>query len=660
MIGLYYKNEYRVSQDIYDNVEIPPAGYFGSGLSDALHLQYKSLKKEDIMANRYKYMVKNFWGAVIWGDIRTKLLGLAIVLIFFIIIGMAIAAFAFRLPFGEALWWSWTHIMDPGFMGDDKETMGRMIAGSVMSTLGLLLIGGAFITLAEEAARRTVERLMRGRLSGDLSDHTVIMGKDSGKIVEFIKALPDKPPKNKILIVVPDQQSYEEVRGKCDRLAELVMDQISDNMSSLQRFRLSCAKRLIILDDKGNDAGNTFKAINTVYNEIGKNHERKYPLEIYVEVNNHELAKILRTTINKLDRDSEMVNLHIMNVADSSARLALKKYPLDCVPILPGFDGKVMLIIEGWTPFAQALFWQALRVAHYPVKPTRILVCHHNAVQIENNVLSAAPGLRDPWCRDHLVDVTFIPFFRPNEITTDDKDIITFAICSDNPDMGFARALQYQEFPPLEGLKQIYLEVHGGSGYRDVIQSFSSSNYKDSTGDYAIKLVAVGVTDSSIDLEEKLDSLAEQIHSHYQIKYNDVPWRQLDEVKRGWNRSPADHVDIKLRMIAAMIGVKAPESEDDKWDLMLRDLIEKLASYPENGDEQLKDYIDIVSRIEHDRWAAEKYADGWTYSEGAKDNMRKKNPCLINYDSLPNHEKLKDWETMKIVLNYVYNKQVHL
>ena len=590
------------------------------------------------------------WSSIIWGDnIKTKLLCLVGIVLFIIVFGMGIAYFVFNLTPGDALWWSWTHVLDPGSLGDDKDILSRRILGSFFAVIGLVLLGGAFITLSEEAARRTVERLMHGRVPADLSGFNVIAGKSASKLRAFLNALPDKQIAEKVLIITPDQGSLALARKNCGQNVMLGVDQLWEHSTKDCRYKFHNAHRIILLDDFGSNTGDMLKIINMIYDSI-KDRTMVHPLEIYAEINNRDLVNTLRLAIREIDHECAKINFHIINIADTSARLTIKEYPLDCIAVRPGSKQGVHLIIEGWTPFAQALFWQALRVAHYPVKPTRIMVCHPAAKKLECEVLTAAPGLNDAWCREHLVNITFEQAFNPSSLNLNDNDLLTLAICSTNPDTGFADVLKFKmsKFP---GLRQIYLELPNNSGYRDVIDKMEA---KSRDQENHVRIVATGLSEESIDLEEKLDVLAEKIHSHYQKKYDDVKWSRLDEVKRAWNRSPADHVDVKMRIIAAMIKNTAEKHEKDDINNKLKDLVNRLAAYdPKNKDNSLHMYFDILSRIEHDRWCAEKYADGWTYADGPKNNAKKQNPCLMPYDNLPDDEKLKDWETMKVILDHI-------
>jgi hypothetical protein len=577
---------------------------------------------------------------------------------------------ALEFSFSEAFWFAWTRVLD---LNEDQKVWSGRVLGSLFSILGLIIVGGAFITLAEEAANRTVEKLLRGRVPADFSGLNVIAGKHVSKIRAFLNALPDNEQAEKILIITPNQESLALARKlsvnaiseksdakktsddkspalatKKDRHIMLGVAQLWEDTP--KNYKFHDAHRIILLDDYGNNTGDILKIINKIYDSIKERTKGLRPLEIYAEVNDRDMANTLRLTVQEIDHKCSDINLHILNQADKSARLALKHYPLDCIPIPPDSKYRIHLIIEGWTAFAQALFWQALRVAHFPVKPTRITVYHPDAQKIESEVYEAAPGLKEAWCQEQLVKIKFEQKLIPLSLNSDDNDLITLAICSTDSDRVFVNALKFKmsKFP---GLQQIYLELPNNSGYRDVINKMA---LQPKAEDKPVRMVATGLSEESIDLEEKLDEVAEKIHSHYRKKYGDVEWSKLDETKRAWNRSPADHIDVKKRVIAAMI--KKVGDDQEKENERLKDVIKRLAGNPENQDSSLVEFINILSRIEHDRWCAEKYADGWTFAPGQKDNALRKNPCLIPYDDLPEkpvNEKLKDWETMKIILEHI-------
>lgn len=44
---------------------------------------------------------------------------------------------------------------------------------------------------------------------------------------------------------------------------------------------------------------------------------------------------------------------------------------------------------------------------------------------------------------------------------------------------------------------------------------------------------------------------------------------------------------------------------------------------------------------QHDAWACQKFADGWSYGE-VKDAEKKTHPCLVAFDKLPEFQRKKD------------------
>jgi hypothetical protein len=104
---------------------------------------------------------------------------------------------------------------------------------------------------------------------------------------------------------------------------------------------------------------------------------------------------------------------------------------------------------------------------------------------------------------------------------------------------------------------------------------------------------------------------------------NMVPWEQLPERLRESNRRQADHIGVKLRAVGF-----APAPLTD-WDA---------ASFEfENAE-----HVETMARLEHQRWCAERAAEGWTYAPGPKDEQAKTHPDLLPWGELPEAEKDKN------------------
>lgn len=59
--------------------------------------------------------------------------------------------------------------------------------------------------------------------------------------------------------------------------------------------------------------------------------------------------------------------------------------------------------------------------------------------------------------------------------------------------------------------------------------------------------------------------------------------------------------------------------------------------------------VEAIARVNHDRWAAERIAQGWRYGE-ERDEARKLQPNLVPYEHLPEAEKRIDVEGAKAIV----------
>lgn len=73
--------------------------------------------------------------------------------------------------------------------------------------------------------------------------------------------------------------------------------------------------------------------------------------------------------------------------------------------------------------------------------------------------------------------------------------------------------------------------------------------------------------------------------------------------------------------------------------------------------EELTELMELIAENVHDTWAVGRIAQGWTYGD-ARDDDKKKTPCLIPYSELPESEKEYDrktaTETLKAIMAMGY------
>jgi len=137
--------------------------------------------------------------------------------------------------------------------------------------------------------------------------------------------------------------------------------------------------------------------------------------------------------------------------------------------------------------------------------------------------------------------------------------------------------------------------------------------------------------------QQELDRLAYNLHANYlQLvqtqkaaakpgewieKPAHKPWAELSEIYRADNLHSADHWEVKLRAI----GCEMVELEKA------------------NGREPATltcDEIEVLAIMEHSRWNASKWLDGWKL--GPRNDATKHHDNLVTYDELS--EKIKDYD----------------
>lgn len=101
-----------------------------------------------------------------------------------------------------------------------------------------------------------------------------------------------------------------------------------------------------------------------------------------------------------------------------------------------------------------------------------------------------------------------------------------------------------------------------------------------------------------------------------------LPWRQLPEVLRESDRDHAAHVAVKLAAVGRIV---APLTD---WETALRPF--------DDAD------VEVMARLEHDRWMAERRRSGWR--PGPRDVSRRTTPYLVPWEELS--EEVRDRDRM--------------
>ncbi len=342
---------------------------------------------------------------------------------------------------------------------------------------------------------------------------------------------------------------------------------------------------------------------------------------------------------------SARLRIETFAIQDRAARALLRRWPLH-LGMDPGFGQRPHLLIVGFDDPAQAILLQSLRLIHYGLDRPRItLLCDHSD-EIKTGFLATCPQA------PMIADIQFAPIEALTRILHDscrqvpqgasspmslDPDAngvgatapVTFvAVCLNQaPVRGLELARRLvQELAAIQGVSPPILLETG--------EAVPGGRLEDWDGQIIPVSYLREVCRAAMLLDGFGDEVARTIHDHYrdtiaaQGRDPDTepagqPWEHLATSFRQANRHQADHVWAKL----AVADCRAvPE-----------DLVESFVMSPLE--------VEQLAFIEHQRWAADRYLDGWSYAP-ARNNLLKHHPQLIPYADLS--EAMKDLDRFAV------------
>ncbi|MDA7910065.1 RyR domain-containing protein [Mariniblastus sp.] len=211
-----------------------------------------------------------------------------------------------------------------------------------------------------------------------------------------------------------------------------------------------------------------------------------------------------------------------------------------------------------------------------------------------------------------------------------DKCIAPILILDDNQLEGMSLANKILE-TGLVSAYQICIYQPNGETFENSRQFLpSDGDVPEILGDFKT------VCDGDAIYNNTIDQTAKVVHQTYLdsqlrngVKINSKPsirdWNDLNSFFREANRRQADHFYAKLRMAGLML-VETDESHSEPFEFEMEE-------------------IELLARIEHRRWAAELYLDGWKYGE-TRNDLKKLHPNLVPWEQLT--EAIKDYDRQPV------------
>lgn len=325
----------------------------------------------------------------------------------------------------------------------------------------------------------------------------------------------------------------------------------------------------------------------------------------------------LPSALLDLDPDGP-IRLETFALEDRAARSLLARWPLH-FGMDPVYGQRPHLLLAGFSAPARALLVQALRLIQYGEERPSVTV-----LSADPNACAAAFNRAYPQS-GQVADIRWAALNTPD--LDSGPPVTQVLVCVDRPEPGLERARTLaRHIAARQGVSPpILLEV-GDTHLSGEIADWDGQIYPFSYLEEACR--------PRVLLDGEGDRLAQTIHEHYTdsiaaqgrepaTEPAGRPWARLATSYQDANRHQADHLWAKL----AVSDCRAVPEER----------VESFAFAPLEAER--------LAIIEHLRWSAERYLDGWTHAP-KRDNTRKQHPQLVPYARLS--EPMKDLDRFAV------------
>jgi hypothetical protein len=343
--------------------------------------------------------------------------------------------------------------------------------------------------------------------------------------------------------------------------------------------------------------------------------------------------------------DDMLARVRIFNESELIARRMVRDYPPDA-PVAQTNRG-VHVLLVGFEAVGQAIAIQLARMGHYKsgLLPKITIVDSHvedrwqqvlnihptlpdwlpKVERFESRIEDVHDAKAEEWLKDDC-PITMVYVCTKDELANLRISRLLLRLLDQNAHKSLAAELQVIALDPPGGC--VLGEFSKWTDNRDRFKLFSLMKVE---GNGAESPLATNL------LTETDDEMAKALHKDYcdgedkklakDPDYKRKPahktWEKVAETYRDANRSSADHIKVKLRAVGRVLvpreeGVESPLSKAE---------------------------IELLAKMEHQRWWADRSLDGWKFSSVRNDTL-KEHPDMVPYDQL--NEGTKEYDRCNV------------
>ncbi len=503
---------------------------------------------------------------------------------------------------------------------------------------GLILVGLAVVQTVWHFFR---EYLL---LSFFYKNHVVIcgLGRRGFEIAKDFFYKKDLNKKYKVVAI--EKENGNEYIRKIKELGCIVLTGDASDKDQLIKAKIYKAEYLITVTD--NDRTNLEIAINTNTLLNSENLIRKPddPLRVFIHILEREIASLIFE--NKILKNSNFSENTVFNIYDNAARALFKENPLYSSQTFNAKDENnprpfTMLII-GFNNFGEAIFRQAAKIAHFAnLRNPRFIIADSDIEKKERHFYQQYPEIKN------CCDVIFAKYKDAEKGITEDYDlksrdfyeqIVTnefdyIAVCVDDDELSLntgINIINHYKF----NLNADQMPIIVTKAIKEPLFGKAVREIKRDEEKPLLNQFASFESMCSIDtvINETLDNMAKAVNNYYAKLYNGKTWKEISMFHKESSRANAEHIDTKLYLLDLCAAEVKSNTNQEKITN---------AQY----EELLVQKMELLAKIEHQRWNAFHYLNGWKYAP-ARDDNKKLHNCLTAWESLTEKDKQKDRDTI--------------
>jgi TrkA-N domain/RyR domain len=503
-----------------------------------------------------------------------------------------------------------------------------------------LLTGLAFYTFAE----RVIKLEWGARKLGRMKNHVIVAG-FGRKGVEFAS---HEREQNRQVVVI-DRLASPEMMELCHEIGAIFVagDATQEHVLHAAGIHRAAALYAVCGEDSTNceiaaQVGSMRKGTDGSTTGDGA-------FWCHVHIGDIDLRDELQQ-FQQVEQSRNGTNMRFFDLFDYDARkLLLERLPIDHEGIAVDSPRRAHLILLGFGRMGRSVAARAAKVGHFAnatrdsALRLRISVIDRDATRAREALLFRHPNIElccdldfhsfpaetgsarklvDAWCADagSLASVVVCFDDEPRAV-----EIVTRMLPTFNR-YGTRVAVRMAQNTQLSGVgRTIWNNVALASPVRD-FGTLREQCRQTSQEDSVTESIAQAIHQAYV-----AQRLADSRTAHHDRSV--VEWSALNESFRESNRQQAHHIIIKMRAI----GCEIAERDDPRPAVNSLDADNDPAT------------LEVLAHMEHDRWCAQRWLDGWTYTPGPKDGESRTSPHLVSWSELPEAVREYDREAVKAI-----------